>query len=124
MAVGGAVPSILLVEDDLDVLFLLEHTLRAAGYHVESATTERGARSFLDRRSYDLVLADGLLDDGTGIAVADKASGHGTKTLIMTGYASRFPREDLLRHPYLEKPLRPNELLSEIDRRLNSPVPC
>ena len=117
-------PSILLVEDDLDVLFLLEHTLRTAGYHVESATTERGARSFLDRHSYDLVLADGLLSDGTGIAVADKASGNGTKTLIITGYASRFPREDLLRHPYLLKPLRPDELLKEVERTLSRRAVC
>jgi DNA-binding response OmpR family regulator len=113
--------SILLVEDDLNVLLLLEHALRTAGYHVESATTERGARCFLDRRSYDLVIADGILGDGTGIAVADKASENGTKTLVITGYASRFRREELLRHPYLLKPLRPDELLREIEWRLQLP---
>jgi hypothetical protein len=68
------------------------------------------------------VVADGILSDGTGIAVADKASESGTRTLIITGYASRFRREELLRHPYLLKPLRPDELLREVGRRLEPPA--
>jgi two-component system, OmpR family, response regulator len=108
---------ILLVEDDMDVLLLLEHTLREAGYHVESASTERWACSYLDRRAYDLVLTDGMLPDGTGMAVADKAIENGVKALIITGYASKL-HPDLIRHPYLVKPLRPHELLREIDRVL------
>jgi DNA-binding NtrC family response regulator len=111
---------ILLVEDDFDVLFLLEHTLDSAGYHVESANTEQRACSILDRHSYDLVLTDGLLPDGTGVSVADKASEHGTRALIITGYAARL-HPDILRYPYLLKPLRPEELLREVERVLHQP---
>ena len=110
---------ILLVEDDADVLLLLEHTLRAAGYEIDSVTTVVAALSLLRRHSYDLVLADGELGDGTGMKVADAAVKKGAKALIVTGYAFRLPREELMRHPYLLKPVRPAELLAEIARVLN-----
>ena len=65
---------IILVEDDADVLTLLEHTLRAAGYEIDSVTTVAAALSLLCRHAYDLALADGELGDGTGMKVADAAA--------------------------------------------------
>jgi CheY-like chemotaxis protein len=114
---------ILLVEDELDVLFLLEHTLRSAGYQVHSARTEQDAHAFLDQWTYDLVLADAVLPDGTGIAVADKAVENGSRALVVTGYAFLFNCEALLRHRYLLKPVRASELLREIERSLDAPLP-
>jgi two-component system, NtrC family, response regulator HydG len=113
------VARILLVEDDTDVLLMLEHTLYAAGYEVDSVTTVAAAFSLLRRHSYELVLADGQLGDGTGMKLAERAVARGAKALIITGYAFTLPREELMRYPYLLKPVRPDELLAEIARVLS-----
>jgi len=118
LAHGERVARILLVEDEPDLLLLLEHTLHAAGHEVNSVTTLAAALALLRRHSYDLVLADGQLADGTGMMVADAATPRGAKALIMTGYAFTLPREELTRYPYLLKPVRPDELLAEIARIL------
>ena len=52
---------------------IIEHVLFDAGHEVETTDNEAGGRDLLDRRSYDLVLADGRPEDGTGMEVADQA---------------------------------------------------
>jgi DNA-binding NtrC family response regulator len=111
---------ILVLEDDLNVRQLLECALMDAAYMVESTDTVAGALSLLNSRSYDLLLADGRLPDGTGMTAADKAREHGTKALIVTGYAFELPKK----HPYevLEKPVSLECLIAAIERTLLSPT--
>ncbi len=109
---------ILLVEDDVDVAQLLEHVLFSARYGVDRADSVTGACTFLERQSYDLVVADARLQDGTGMDVADRAAERGTKTLIITGYAFAYP--ELGRYDFLLKPIRPDELLVEVERVLGN----
>lgn len=110
---------ILLVEDDPELRLLLEHVLLGAGYEVDTAATVAAAHDRLDHASYDLVLADGRLEDGTGMMVAARAGAIGAKTLIITGYAFDLPREQLSRYEYLLKPVRPSELLDAVERILD-----
>jgi len=105
---------ILLVEDDRDVRFVLEHVLLAAGYAVDSVESASMARAYLGTRPYELVLADGRLGDGSGIEIADLADAQGAKALVITGYALMFAKEELERHPYLMKPVRAVELVDRI----------
>jgi DNA-binding response OmpR family regulator len=105
---------ILLVEDDPDVRPMMEHVLLAADYQVEVAVTVAQATALLDRHAYDLVVTDGRLPDGTGIAVADRAKALGVKTLVVTAYGLQFPAAELRRHPYALKPVRAAELLTII----------
>ena len=107
---------ILLVEDDPYVLQLLQDVLLSAGYLVDTAETALNAFSLLEGNPYDLVLTDGMLPDGNGIAIADAAKSRGMKAVIVTGYALSFAKEDLERHDYLLKPLRPSELLRFVAR--------
>jgi DNA-binding NtrC family response regulator len=109
---------ILLVEDDLNVRVLLEHVLIDAGYEVDSTATAAEAKSLLDSVSYELLLADGRLPDGTGMALADLAQANGVKALIITGYAFQLASQDLGRYDFLMKPIRPAELIDAIDRTL------
>ena len=110
--------TILLVEDDLDVRFVLEHVLLGAGYHVTAVETIANAVKLVSSRPFDLVIADGKLPDGTGLAVADKAAEHDMKTLIITGNAFALPQEQLQKYAYLLKPLRPTELLDAVRRMM------
>ncbi|HUK60943.1 MAG TPA: response regulator [Stellaceae bacterium] len=114
----GTKQRILLVEDDWDVRLLLEHVLRDAGYEVDSTDTVVVARRHLAAQDYTLVLADGVLTDGSGITVADDAVARGIKTLVITGYMLRLDKDALARHEFLMKPVRPQELLSAVERRI------
>ena len=111
---------ILLVEDDPELRLLLEHVLLGADYEVDTAATVAAANARLEVATYDLVLADGRLEDGTGMMVAEKAIEAGSKALIITGYAFDLPREELGRYEYLLKPVRPSELLQEVARALHT----
>jgi DNA-binding response OmpR family regulator len=109
---------ILLVEDDPDVQPLMEHILLDAGYEVDVTGTMHSGGELLGSRSYDLVIADGRLPDGNGMAVADKAREGGVKVLIVTGYALSLPVELIDRYEILLKPLRPHELIDAVKRAL------
>jgi DNA-binding response OmpR family regulator len=111
---------ILVVEDDPDLRPLLEHVLISGGYTVDVTDTVAGGLARLDEHAYDLVLADGRLSDGTGMMVAERAIAKRTKVLIITGYAFDLPRAELERYYYILKPVRPSELLAEIERVLGS----
>ena len=111
---------ILLVEDDPDVRPLLAQVLSGEGYAIDVAETAVMAASLLETNSYDLVLTDGVLPDGHGIAIADMARRRGVKALIFTGAAPRGAKPDLQPHDYVMKPLRPRALLDLVARMLRS----
>jgi len=110
------VPRILLVEDDADVRFFIEHVLIDSGYEVDATGTMTGATELLRCRRYDLVVADGKLPDGTGMDVCDDAAERGTKSLIITGYAFSLPAGATDRYDILLKPLRSAEIVAAVER--------
>ena len=112
----GAMTRILLVEDDEEVGPLLEHVLIENRYAVDRTSAVADACSRLESHSYDLVIAAARVTDGTGITVADRAVEKGVKALIITGYA--FLYSQLPRYDFLLKPVRPDELLHEVERLL------
>ena len=61
--------TILLVDDDRHLLASMADWLRELGYQVDTANSYATAVAALDRRSYDLVLADIRLGDGDGFDV-------------------------------------------------------
>jgi DNA-binding response OmpR family regulator len=111
-------PRILLVEDDVDVRLIIEHVLIDAGYEVDTIGTTAGGTELLQCRSYDLVVADGRLPDGTGLDVCDLAAENGMKCLIVTGYAFSLPVGSGERYDILLKPMRPAEIISAVERKL------
>src|SRR4051812_32691189 len=94
----GRMPRILLVEDDGGVRVLMEHVLIGGGYEVDPAATIEAARTLIGRKRYDLVLADGVLPDGSGLVIAEEAERRGIRAIIVTAYAFRFPKQDLARY--------------------------
>jgi DNA-binding response OmpR family regulator len=65
--------------------------LLSGPYEVDRTYSVAGACSHLERQSYDLLVADARLPDGTGMNVADRAAEMGMKALIVTGYAFAYP---------------------------------
>jgi len=122
LPVRACMISILVVEDDLDVGLLLEHILMAAGYSVDRASTASDSRGLIASKDYDLVLADGVLPDGTGIEIADQAKARGMKALIITAYALPLAQVGVLgRHDYVLKPIRPGALVTIVADYLRRP---
>jgi DNA-binding response OmpR family regulator len=89
----------------------------AAGFKVHWTSRFVEAAALLDRRVYDLVIADVMLPDGNELKIADAAKARGIRAIVITGFAFQVPTEQLARHEVLLKPPRPHELLSVIERR-------
>lgn len=109
---------ILVVEDDPDLRPLLEHVLVGAQHDVDVAENVASGLALLSANTYELVICDGRLPDGTGMQVAAQAEENGSRALIITGYAFDLPRDQLERFEYLLKPVRPHELLQAVERAL------
>lgn len=108
--------NILVVEDDKQVRRLYARVLGGEGYLLTLADCVADGCSLLENGSYDLVITDFQLGDGTGAEVMEAA--RGTKTILVTGSVERPEMEALaLRYSlmaFLEKPFRLEELLSKI----------
>lgn len=115
-------PHILLVEDDPEVRLLIEHVLLDADYEVDACETFDAGAGLLERRDYDLIIADGRLRDGTGMMLADEARERGVAALIITGYAFVLQELSARRGQYdvLLKPITPEELLAAVENALAS----
>ena len=64
-----AVPRVLVVDDEPDLLTLMQLTLTKLGLEVVTADSRQSALAALDRQSYSLCLTDMQLGDGTGLDV-------------------------------------------------------
>src|SRR5260370_12508134 len=109
---------ILLVEDERAIHELLTHALRSEGYLVDVAITLAEAWQELDKRPYDLVIADWRLPDGDGTVIADAAAQLGAKTCVMSGYLFRIPGGRAELHETLMNPLNPTEIRAVAERNI------
>ena len=111
---------ILAVDDDEGVRTLLEHILSAAKYEVDAAASVRASLALLERNYYNLLLADLMLPDGSGMQIAEEAHRRGTPAIIVTAYPYRFRKADLARFDLLLKPVQPAELLEAVSKVLKA----
>jgi DNA-binding response OmpR family regulator len=111
-------PRILVVDDDDGVRNLLEDVLVVANHEVDAAATVKASLALFEHNSYNLVLADLMLPDGSGIQVAEEAHRRGTPAIILTAYGHRFRKADLARFGLMLKPMRPPELLDAVEMAL------
>jgi DNA-binding response OmpR family regulator len=108
--------SILLVEDNPELRSVMEQMLLAEGYAVDVTGTMADGCELLGRRTYDLVIADALLPDGTGMTVADKAREKAVKAIIVTGYCFALAGETFERYEILQKPVPGADLIETVKR--------
>jgi DNA-binding NtrC family response regulator len=116
-----AAKRILVIEDEEDVRFVLDLALRSAGYEVDSVTSIADARSRIAARSYDLLVADNRLGDGSGMALADEVVERGVKAVIVSGYMFQTSASEVTGHDFLMKPVRPAELIEAVGRYIGPP---
>ncbi len=114
-------PSLLLVDDDRQVLESMADWLRSKGYELDASTGYSNALERLRAKTYDLVLADIRLRDGDGFDLLEQCRRNwpGTQVILLTGYGTPDSAIEAIRagaFDYLTKPLIDDELLMAIER--------
>jgi two-component system OmpR family response regulator len=115
----GERASILVVEDDEDLRFVLTDNLDAEGYRVVEASTVRAARRELERGSFALVILDLMLPDGDGYTLCrELRQNHRQERVLML--TARTLEDDVVHgfeagaDDYVLKPYRLRELLARV----------
>jgi CheY-like chemotaxis protein len=80
-------PSILIVDDNHDLLLFLAVELEEAGWQILTAETAAEARALLSQRKHNVVLIDYMLgeDDGLKLAMEFHAQNRQSQIIMMTG---------------------------------------
>ena len=115
----------LLIEDDITFCLMLKTWLKKKGIQTESASTISSAKNMIERNSYDLILSDLRLPDGSGMDVFEWT--HSKKKeipfIMLTGYADIQTAVDSIKKgafDYIPKPINPDILLEKIQEALSS----
>ncbi|HUY35120.1 MAG TPA: sigma-54 dependent transcriptional regulator [Pirellulales bacterium] len=116
--------SILLVDDDRHILEAMSDWLREQGYVLDTATSFATAIQTIDKKAYDLVLADIRLGDGDGFDILAHCRRNRPQTtvILLTGYGTVETAIEAIRagaFDLLTKPLIDEELEMSIERALN-----
>ncbi|MEN0111418.1 MAG: sigma-54 dependent transcriptional regulator [Planctomycetota bacterium] len=116
--------SLLLVDDDLQVLESMADWLREQGLDVDTATGQADAVERFTAKAYDLLLCDIRLGDGDGFDVLEQAQRRrpGMQVILLTGYGTAESAVDAIRagaFDFLTKPLIDDELRMAIERALS-----
>ena len=118
--------TILIVDDEPDVLKLLGERLTKAGYHVLRASNGKDAIETASKQSPDLVILDIAMPgmDGSEVATVLR-SGETTKDIPILFLTCLFTKQEekacghlLGQNFFIAKPYDVQELLSEIDKRV------
>lgn len=117
---------ILLAEDDKAVREFVSRALRQDGHEVTAVADGQQALSALGRHRFDMVLADIVMPQLDGIALALKVSKDhpGLPILLMTGYAAERQRAynlDALIHDVIAKPFTLKQICETVRRVLSGP---
>jgi len=114
--------SILIVDDDPNVVKTFKMILAGAGYSVESANNALEAIRKTSRLHFDLVIIDMNLPDTLGDELAERLSNLNEKIRVMmiTGYSNYKERleKNLEIIDVLMKPVNPEELIAATKKTL------
>lgn len=116
--------TLLLVDDDRHILESMADWLREQGYTVDTANTYENSLQAVDRKPYDLVLADIRLGEGDGFDLLAHCRQHhpNTTVILLTGYGTVETAVEAIRagaFDFLTKPLIDEELEMAIERALS-----
>jgi len=120
--------SILVVEDDPDILRIILHTLKSAGYHVVPAYGGEDALRKIQRERFDLVLTDLSMPRMSGVELiemvkTDPDTAHIPVIAVTAYWMDRIgdSADEVGCDGHLLKPFRSSELLELVGRHLAAP---
>jgi ATP-dependent Clp protease ATP-binding subunit ClpA/ActR/RegA family two-component response regulator len=116
-------PTVLLVDDNRDLLRFLERLMSQAGWRLLTAESAKDAQGLIANNVPNAALLDYLLPDGNGVelGVLLQRKSPGVQVIVMTG-AQLTPEEEAICQEYdfpiLRKPFLANDILNLIRARL------
>ncbi len=116
--------TLLLVDDDRRVLESMADWLRSLGHKVDTAASYAQALAAVDKKPYDVVLADIRLGDGDGFDLLAhcRTACPRAAVILLTGYGTPDAAIEAVRSgafDFLTKPLIDDELEMAIERAFN-----
>ena len=118
--------TVLIVDDEGDVLMMLQKGLKAEGYRVLTADNGRDALTIAQKRRPDAIVLDVMLPDMDGGLVANElAEIQQTKDIPIIFLTALISKKEEKRygqmvgsHPTLAKPYEIHDLVEQIERSL------
>ncbi len=122
--------TILIAEDEQEILYLMFRTLRGLGYNTVGSANPKAAVALGEHfeGKIDLLVSDIVMPGLTGIELAEKmlAKRPDMKVLFTTGYAPSEIREEMMNEntPILQKPFDAIELATKVRQILDQDKPA
>ena len=110
--------TVLVADDDEDILQLVSFRLERAGYTVVTAADGPQALAAAREHQPDLAVLDVHLNGRSVFDFADRLSAEGVPFVFATGYGERGIPERHRTYPVLQKPFQPEELRRALERVL------
>lgn len=110
---------VLLIDDEESILKIIKTVLTKEGYEVDTAKSKSEALTKLNTNSYNLILSDYLLEDGTGIEILEdfRKKDSITPFIIITAYGSINGAVEAVKkgaNHYIPKPIDTDNLIKLI----------
>jgi two-component system alkaline phosphatase synthesis response regulator PhoP len=121
---------IMVVEDNIDEAKLIKMTLEPEGYEVVTCMNGREAKDSIGKENPDFIVLDVMMPEMDGFSFCSWLRSNkdykNIPVLLLTGvgdhiYESKYPLKGVMQSEadeYLQKPLKPEELLETISRLL------
>ena len=111
--------TVLVIDDEADVLELVQNALESRGIHVEVASDDLTATQLIEKHNGDFtaLVADINLGVGvTGFDIARKARLHNPdlKVIYITGHAAHLDKFGVPDSVMVPKPFYPNDLADQV----------
>jgi two-component system alkaline phosphatase synthesis response regulator PhoP len=123
---------IMVVEDNIDELKLIKMTLEPEGYEVVTAMNGKEAQEKISGNKPDFIVLDVMMPEMDGFSFCSWLKSNeiyrDIPVVLLTGvgghiYDSKYPLKGVMQSEadeYLEKPLKPEDLLKTISKLLKS----
>ena len=110
---------VLIVEDRKELAQAISIALKMAGFDVDTAYSYKASLKFIENNAYDIIIADLVLPDGSGIDVVKlaKRKSPETKAVIISGYRPEGITEEKINKnadAFLSKPFTMSSLLETL----------
>lgn len=113
--------SVLVVDDDVNMLAMLEKFLRRAGYSVQTTSDSVNALAMVEENLYDIIITDIQMPRATGMDLLKRVRdlGRDSMVVMITAFGSVDSAVNAMKagaYDYISKPFNIDEILALLER--------
>jgi DNA-binding NtrC family response regulator len=113
--------SVLVVDDDVNMLAMLEKFLRRAGYSVQTTSDSVNALAMVEENQYDIIITDIQMPRATGMDLLKRVRdlGRDSMVVMITAFGSVDSAVNAMKagaYDYISKPFNIDEILALLER--------